>query len=67
MQDSVIALTQLESISEPANGFVKQGWYCQGDFLFPVAYNEATGEMEIRTPDQVRDYRLPPGTQTQAR
>ena len=60
VQDSVIALTELESISEPASGFIKQGWYSQGDFLFPVAYNEATGEMEIRTPDQVRYYRLPP-------
>ncbi len=67
VQDSVIALTELESISEPASGFIKQGWYSQGDFLFPVAYNEATGEMEIRTPDQVRYYRLPPGAQTQGR
>lgn len=56
--------TVIEGIPTELN---RTGWYSQGDFLFPVAYNEATGEMEIRTPDQVRYYRLPPGMQTQAR
>ncbi len=61
---NLLACTPLTKLTDKPN---RTGWYSQGDFLFPVAYNEATGEMEIRTPDQVRYYRLPPGTQTQAR
>ncbi|MFN3962732.1 MAG: hypothetical protein ACK4NQ_07140 [Fimbriimonadaceae bacterium] len=61
---NLLACTPLTKLTEKPD---RTGWYSQGDFLFPVAYNEATGEMEIRTPDQVRYYRLPSGTQTQAR
>ena len=61
---NLLACTPLTKLTDKPD---RTGWYSQGDFLFPVAYNEATGEMEIRTPDQVRYYRLPPGTQTQAR
>jgi len=60
IKDSLIALKDLEAIPVSSSGFVVKGLYSQGDFLFPVAYNEATGEMEIRTPDEVRYYRLPP-------
>jgi hypothetical protein len=54
---NLLACTPLTKLTDKPD---RTGWYSQGDFLFPVAYNEATGEMEIRTPDQVRYYRLPP-------
>ncbi|MCE2939485.1 MAG: hypothetical protein ACK5XS_10580 [Armatimonadota bacterium] len=54
---NLLACTPLTKLTAKPD---RTGWYSQGDFLFPVAYNEATGEMEIRTPGQVRYYRLPP-------
>jgi hypothetical protein len=60
LQRMSVDLKTCEPFEKTETWLKGEGWYSQGDFLFPVAYNEATGEMEIRTPDQVRYYRLPP-------